>query len=137
LGRRIAQRPEAGGKTLFDLPAYRFQALWTNLPRRIPARARRMASRMKRGSMMSEAFASSFMSQSWASHPLLPRPKTRIQVENGPNQAKNRPIQLDSVWINLSFIFIQLDQVCIKLKKPETLVGDLSILQRKQETFVG
>ena len=29
---RIAQRPEAGGKTLFDLPSYRFQALWTNLP---------------------------------------------------------------------------------------------------------
>jgi hypothetical protein len=32
---RIAQRPEAGGKTLFDLPAYRFQALWTNLPRSV------------------------------------------------------------------------------------------------------
>jgi len=34
---RIAQRPEAGGKTLFDLPAYRFQALWTNLPRSVDA----------------------------------------------------------------------------------------------------
>ena len=30
---RIAQRPDAGGKTLFDLPDYRFQALATNLPR--------------------------------------------------------------------------------------------------------
>ena len=29
---RIAQRPEAGGKTLLELPSYRFQALWTNLP---------------------------------------------------------------------------------------------------------
>jgi hypothetical protein len=29
---RIAERPEAGGKTLFDLPGYRFQALITNLP---------------------------------------------------------------------------------------------------------
>ncbi len=34
---RIAQRPEAGGKTLFDLPVYRFQALWTNLPRSVDA----------------------------------------------------------------------------------------------------
>jgi hypothetical protein len=34
---RIAQRPEAGGKTLFDLPSYRFQALWTNLPRSVHA----------------------------------------------------------------------------------------------------
>jgi hypothetical protein len=34
---RIAQRPEAGGKTLFDLPSYRFQALWTNLPRSVDA----------------------------------------------------------------------------------------------------
>ncbi len=30
---QIAQRPEAGGKTLFDLPGYRFQVLATNLPR--------------------------------------------------------------------------------------------------------
>lgn len=29
---KIAQRPEAGGKTLFDLAAYRFQVLVTNLP---------------------------------------------------------------------------------------------------------
>lgn len=29
---RIAERADAGGKTLFDLPAYRFQALITNLP---------------------------------------------------------------------------------------------------------
>ena len=29
---RIAERPNAGGKTLFDLPGYRFQALVTNLP---------------------------------------------------------------------------------------------------------
>lgn len=29
---RIAQRPEAGGKTLLDVPGYRFQALITNLP---------------------------------------------------------------------------------------------------------
>ena len=29
---RIAQRPEAGGKQLFQLPGYRFQALLTNLP---------------------------------------------------------------------------------------------------------
>jgi hypothetical protein len=34
---RLAQRPEAGGKTLFDLPSYRFQALWTNLPRSVDA----------------------------------------------------------------------------------------------------
>ena len=34
---RIAQRPEAGGKTLFDLLGYRFQALWTNLPRSVDA----------------------------------------------------------------------------------------------------
>ena len=34
---RIAQRPEAGGKTLLDLPGYRFQALWTNLPRSLNA----------------------------------------------------------------------------------------------------
>ena len=30
---RIAERPEAGGKLLFDLPGYRYQALITNLPR--------------------------------------------------------------------------------------------------------
>lgn len=29
---RIAERPQAGGKTLFDLEGYRFQALVTNLP---------------------------------------------------------------------------------------------------------
>jgi hypothetical protein len=29
---RIEQRPQAGGKTLFELPGYRFQALVTNLP---------------------------------------------------------------------------------------------------------
>jgi len=29
---RIAQRPEAGGKTLLDVPGYRFQALVTDLP---------------------------------------------------------------------------------------------------------
>lgn len=29
---RVAQRPEAGGKTLVDLPGYRFQALVTDLP---------------------------------------------------------------------------------------------------------
>lgn len=34
---RIAQRPEAGGKTLLDLPGYRFQALWTNLPQSVNA----------------------------------------------------------------------------------------------------
>ena len=34
---RITQRPEAGGKTLFDLPGYRFQALWTNLPPSVDA----------------------------------------------------------------------------------------------------
>jgi hypothetical protein len=34
---RITQRPEAGGKTLLDLPSYRFQALWTNLPRSVDA----------------------------------------------------------------------------------------------------
>ena len=32
---RIAQRPEAGGKTLLEVPGYRFQALWTNLPRSV------------------------------------------------------------------------------------------------------
>lgn len=29
---RIAERPQAGGKLLLNVPAYRFQALWTNLP---------------------------------------------------------------------------------------------------------
>jgi hypothetical protein len=29
---RIAERPQAGGKLLLESPAYRFQALWTNLP---------------------------------------------------------------------------------------------------------
>jgi hypothetical protein len=32
LRHRIAQRPEAGGKTLIDVPGYRFQALVTSLP---------------------------------------------------------------------------------------------------------
>jgi hypothetical protein len=32
---RIAQRPDAGGKTLLDVPGYRFQALVTDLPDRI------------------------------------------------------------------------------------------------------
>jgi Transposase DDE domain group 1 len=30
---RLEQRPQAGGKTLLDVPGYRFQALVTNLPR--------------------------------------------------------------------------------------------------------
>lgn len=30
---RIAQRPQSGGKTLLEVPGYRFQALVTNLPR--------------------------------------------------------------------------------------------------------
>ena len=34
---RIAERPNAGGKTLFDLPGYRFQALATNLPSSVSA----------------------------------------------------------------------------------------------------
>lgn len=34
---RIEQRPEAGGKALFDLEAYRFQALVTNLPPTVDA----------------------------------------------------------------------------------------------------
>jgi hypothetical protein len=34
---RIRQRPEAGGKTLFELEGYRFQALVTNLPRSVEA----------------------------------------------------------------------------------------------------
>jgi len=29
---RVAERPEAGGKKLLEVPGYRFQALWTNLP---------------------------------------------------------------------------------------------------------
>ena len=36
---RIAQRPEAGGKTLLDVPGYRFQVLSTNLPRSVSALA--------------------------------------------------------------------------------------------------
>lgn len=34
---RLAQRPEAGGKTLFEMEGYRFQALVTNLPRSMDA----------------------------------------------------------------------------------------------------
>ena len=34
---RVAQRPQAGGKTLFELAGYRFQALVTNLPRSVVA----------------------------------------------------------------------------------------------------
>ena len=34
---RIAQRPEAGGHRLLDLPAYRYQALVTNLPQSVSA----------------------------------------------------------------------------------------------------
>jgi len=34
---RIAERPSATGKTLFDLPGYRFQALVTNLPKSVSA----------------------------------------------------------------------------------------------------
>ena len=34
---RLSQRPEAGGKTLFELEGYRFQALVTNLPRSVDA----------------------------------------------------------------------------------------------------
>lgn len=34
---RIAQRPDAGGKTLFELEGYRFQALITNLPPTVDA----------------------------------------------------------------------------------------------------
>jgi hypothetical protein len=36
---RVSQRPEAGGKTLFDLEGYRFQALVTNLPHSVDALA--------------------------------------------------------------------------------------------------
>ena len=35
--RKIAECPQAGGKTLFELEGYRFQALVTNLPRRVDA----------------------------------------------------------------------------------------------------
>lgn len=35
----IATRPEAGGKLLLEVPGYRFQALWTNLPARVSALA--------------------------------------------------------------------------------------------------
>ena len=34
---RVEQRPEAGGKTLLEVPGYRFQALVTNLPRSVDA----------------------------------------------------------------------------------------------------
>ena len=34
---RIEQRPDAGGKTLLEVPGYRFQALGTNLPRSVDA----------------------------------------------------------------------------------------------------
>jgi len=34
---RIAERPEAGGKTLLEVPGYRFQALVTNLPPSVSA----------------------------------------------------------------------------------------------------
>lgn len=34
---RIASRPEAGGKLLVEVPGYRFQALWTNLPATVDA----------------------------------------------------------------------------------------------------
>jgi Transposase DDE domain group 1 len=34
---RIAERPEAGGKLLLEVPGYRFQALWTNLPPTVDA----------------------------------------------------------------------------------------------------
>jgi hypothetical protein len=34
---RIAARPEAGGKLLIEVPGYRFQALWTNLPPTVDA----------------------------------------------------------------------------------------------------
>lgn len=34
---RLSQRPQAGGKTLFELEGYRFQALVTNLPRSVDA----------------------------------------------------------------------------------------------------
>jgi DNA-directed RNA polymerase subunit N (RpoN/RPB10) len=36
---QIAQRPQAGGKLLLELPAYRFQALVTNLPAHVDALA--------------------------------------------------------------------------------------------------
>jgi hypothetical protein len=36
---RIATRPEAGGKLLVEVPGYRFQALWTNLPASVAALA--------------------------------------------------------------------------------------------------
>src|SRR5688572_6193757 len=32
---RVTERPEAGGRTLFDLPGYRYQVLVTNLPDRL------------------------------------------------------------------------------------------------------
>jgi hypothetical protein len=37
LRQKVAQRPQAGGKTLLEVPGYRFQALLTNLPSCVPA----------------------------------------------------------------------------------------------------
>jgi hypothetical protein len=37
LRKRIARRPQGGGKMLLDVPGYRFQALVTNLPRHVSA----------------------------------------------------------------------------------------------------
>jgi hypothetical protein len=37
LRQRIEERPQAGGKTLLELPGYRFQALVTNLPQTVKA----------------------------------------------------------------------------------------------------
>ena len=34
---RVAERPQAGGKTLLEVPGYRFQALVTNLPASVDA----------------------------------------------------------------------------------------------------
>jgi hypothetical protein len=34
---RIADRPQAGGKLLLEIPGYRFQAFWTNLPASVSA----------------------------------------------------------------------------------------------------
>jgi len=36
-GQRIADRPQAGDKPLVEVPGYRFQALWTNLPTHVDA----------------------------------------------------------------------------------------------------
>jgi hypothetical protein len=37
LRQRVAERPDAAGKTLMDVPGYRFQALVTNLPSSVGA----------------------------------------------------------------------------------------------------